>query len=42
MRIDNLIWLPHIVDKLAEKHRVTGGEVEQAIEIHLQRAAAER
>ncbi len=31
MRIDTLIWLPHIVDKLAEKHRVSIAEVEQAI-----------
>jgi uncharacterized DUF497 family protein len=29
MRIDNLIWLPQTIDKLAEKHQVTEREVEQ-------------
>ena len=29
MRIDNLIWLPQTIDKLAEKHQVAEREVEQ-------------
>jgi uncharacterized DUF497 family protein len=32
MRIDNLIWLPQIIDKLADKHQVTEREVEQIFE----------
>lgn len=31
MRIDDLIWLPHIVDKLAWKHGVTPEEVDQIL-----------
>ncbi len=31
MRIDNIIWLPHIVDKLAWKHNVTPQEVEEVL-----------
>jgi uncharacterized DUF497 family protein len=29
MYIDDFIWLPHIVEKLAIKHRVTQDEVEK-------------
>jgi uncharacterized DUF497 family protein len=32
MRIDNLIWLPQTIDKLAEKHQVTEREVEQVFQ----------
>jgi len=31
MRIDNIIWLPHIVDKLSWKHSVTPEEVEEIL-----------
>lgn len=31
MRIENIIWLPHIVDKLAWKHSVTPQEVEEVL-----------
>lgn len=31
MRIENIIWLPHIVDKLAWKHNVTPQEVEEIL-----------
>ncbi len=31
MRIDGVIWLRHIVDKLASKHQVTPEEVEEAL-----------
>jgi hypothetical protein len=31
MRIDGIIWLRHIVDKLAGKHHVEPYEVEQAL-----------
>ena len=31
MRIDGVIWLRHIVDKLASKHRVRPEEVEEAL-----------
>ena len=31
MRIDNIIWLPYIVDKLAWKHHVTPQEVEEVL-----------
>jgi hypothetical protein len=31
MQIDDLIWLPHIVDKLAWKHGVTPEEVDQIL-----------
>ena len=34
MRIDNLIWLPQTIDKPAEKHQVTGREVEQVFWMH--------
>lgn len=29
MRIDDFIWLPDIIDKLAVKHQVTQDEVEE-------------
>ena len=31
MRIENIIWLPHIVDKLAWKHSITPQEVEEVL-----------
>ena len=31
MRIDDLIWLPHVVDKLAWKHSVSPEEVEEVL-----------
>ena len=31
MRIDGVIWLRHVVDKLASKHHVTPDEVEQTL-----------
>lgn len=31
MYIENIIWLPHIVDKLAWKHNVTPQEVEEIL-----------
>lgn len=31
MQIDNIIWLPHTVDKLAWKHHVTPPEVEEIL-----------
>ena len=31
MRIDGVIWLRQVVDKLASKHHVTPDEVEQAL-----------
>jgi len=31
MRIDDIIWLPHFVDKLAWKHQVSPKEVEEVL-----------
>ena len=31
MRIDNIIWLPEVVDKLGRKHRVSPEEVEEIL-----------
>ncbi len=31
MRIENIIWLPYIVDKIAWKHHVTPQEVEEVL-----------
>lgn len=31
MRIVDIIWLPHVIDKLASKHRVTPEEVEEVL-----------
>jgi uncharacterized DUF497 family protein len=31
MRIDDIVWLPHIIDKLAWKHHVTPEEVEEVL-----------
>ncbi len=31
MYIEDIIWLPHIVDKLAWKHHVMPGEVEEVL-----------
>lgn len=31
MRIVDIIWLPHIIDKLATKHRVTPEEVDEVL-----------
>ena len=31
MRIDGVIWMRHIVDKLASKHQVTPEEVEETL-----------
>lgn len=31
MRIVDIIWLPHVIDKLASKHRVTPEEVDEVL-----------
>ncbi|MBI3246572.1 MAG: BrnT family toxin [Deltaproteobacteria bacterium] len=31
MRIDDIVWLPHFVDKLAWKHQVVPEEVEEVL-----------
>jgi hypothetical protein len=31
MRIDDIVWLPHFVDKLAWKHQVSPEEVEEVL-----------
>ena len=31
MRIVDIIWLPHVIDKLATKHRVTPEEVDEIL-----------
>jgi hypothetical protein len=31
MRIDNIVWLPEVVDKLSWKHRVSPEEVEEIL-----------
>jgi uncharacterized DUF497 family protein len=33
MKIENLVWLPHIIDKLTFKHHVETSEVEEVFEI---------
>jgi uncharacterized DUF497 family protein len=42
MNIDDTIWLPHIVDKLASKHGVTTIEVEEVLMSSLRFYRAER
>ncbi|MBI3799350.1 MAG: BrnT family toxin [Deltaproteobacteria bacterium] len=31
MRIDDIVWLPHLVDKLAWKHQVSPEEVDEVL-----------
>jgi uncharacterized protein len=33
VRIDDIIWLPHIVEKLESKHNVTADEVEAVLSL---------